>query len=120
MVDAWPLTLPQKLLRDGNSEAMGDGLLESQPDAGPSMTRRRTSAVMRPLNGFINCTAAQKATLKTFVETALLGGSLPFDFPDQDDPEETWLVKFQKGGLPSFNEIAAGLFRVAIKLNILP
>ena len=44
MVDAWPETLPQ-CLNVGYAEGIGDNLIETQPDVGPPISRRRASAV---------------------------------------------------------------------------
>ncbi|WP_204349175.1 hypothetical protein, partial [Klebsiella pneumoniae] len=74
MTDAWPNTLPQ-CLNVGFGEAVGDGLLESQPDAGPPMVRRRSSAVTRPLSGQMRMTRVQIGYLRTFFETTLMGGA---------------------------------------------
>lgn len=119
MVAVWPETLPQKLLRQGNSEALGDGLIETQPDQGPPQTRRRFTAVVRPLTGAMNMSGAQIAALIVFREVDLIGGALPFLFPAPRGGDAL-LVKFPKGGAPSWSEIGADLYRVSINLTILP
>jgi hypothetical protein len=118
MVDAWPATLPQ-CLNVGYNEAIGDGLIETQPDQGPPISRRRASAVTRPLSGEMRMTRSQIADLRTFVETTLLGGSLPFTFKDPTASGEL-LVKFSKGNQPSWLQIGAGVYRVNITLTVLP
>jgi hypothetical protein len=119
MVDAWPSGLPQKLLVDGYSQAEADGVLEYAPDLGPSITRRRTTVASAPLSGTMELTSAQIATLRTFVETTLLSGSLPFTFPDPLGGSDL-LVKFQKGGLPKWSALGGDYFSVAFTLWILP
>lgn len=119
MVDAWPGTLPQKVLVEGYAEGVGDGLLEYQPDTGPPITRRRTSASPRPLTVTFELTSAQIATLRTFFDTTLLGGSLPFTFPGVIEGS-TYLVKFQKDGLPRWTALGGDYFSVAISLWVLP
>jgi hypothetical protein len=119
MVDAWPDTLPQAFQQDDYSEAEADGLLEYAPDTGPSITRLRTTAAMRPLSGSMDMTGVQLATLRNFWGDTLVKGSLPFTFPDQlgGDP---LLVKFPKGSAPSWGEILDDLYRVKINLMVLP
>lgn len=107
MVDSWPGTLPQAMQGDAFSEGVGDGLLEYTPDTGPPITRRRTTSSVRPLSGTMLCTSAQIAIFKTFFNTTLLGGSLPFDFPDQLQ-SGTLLVKFVKGSLPTWPQAPGG------------
>jgi hypothetical protein len=118
MVDAWPTTLPH-CLNVGYSEGLGDGLIETQPDQGPPISRRRSSAVARPLSGEMRMTRAQIADLRTFIYTTLLGGSLPFSFADPT-AGGTLLVKFAKGNLPSWQQIGGGVYRVNIALTVLP
>jgi hypothetical protein len=120
VVDAWPGTLPQELQVNGFSESIADGLIETQPDIGPPMTRRRTSAAVRPISGQMIVTKAQLATLRTFVNTTLAGGSLPFTFPAITEAG-TWLVKFPKGGLPKWTALSgADLYTLQLSLLILP
>ncbi|MFU0504005.1 hypothetical protein [Pseudaminobacter sp. NGMCC 1.201702] len=64
MVDAWPASLPQYLLRDGYSGGLGDGRIRSRPDAGPPKVRPRSSAMPEPLQGRMMMTGAQLAVLE--------------------------------------------------------
>lgn len=119
MVDAWPSTLPQKVLQGGYSEGVGDGLLEYQPDTGPPMTRLRTSANPRPIAVNFELTSAQLQTLIAFFTTTLIGGSLPFNFPAVIE-NTTYLVKFQKGGLPKWTSLGGDYFNVTMSIWVLP
>lgn len=120
MSEVWPASLPQ-CLNVGYDSGLGEnGKIESQPDTGPSNSRRRTNAVMRPLSGNMRMTRAQKNQLKQFFENTIMQGALPFEFPDPDDPEEVLLVKFPKGSQPSWRQIAGGKFMVSISLMIMP
>jgi len=111
--------LPQSLLLTGYNQGFGDGLLVYQPDAGPSMARRRSSAVQRPLTVSFVLSRDQLATLETFFNVTILGGSLPFEFPSPIS-EETYLVKFQKDGIPKWTAISYDDFSVTMTLWILP
>ena len=121
MVDVWPSGLPQQLQADAFGEGVADNLLESQPDIGPPISRRRSTAAVRTMSGSMICTAAQITTFKTFFNTTLLGGSLPFSFPDQMQ-SATLLVKFTKGSLPSWRQHSIGgdNYVLSISLQILP
>lgn len=64
-------------------------------------------------------TAAEVGVLRTFFDKTLLGGALPFQFPDQIQ-DGTLLVKFKKGGGPSWSAVSDHLYRVQITLIVLP
>jgi hypothetical protein len=119
MVDAWPSDLPQKFQVQQFTEGVGDGLLEYAPDVGPSISRRRTAAVMRPMSGAMICTADQIAIFRTFYEVTILGGSLPFNFPDQIRAG-TLLVKFTKQSPPTWPAISGRYFNLTLVLVVLP
>jgi hypothetical protein len=119
MPSAWPGTLPQRLLLAGARLGVGDGLLEYSPDIGPSITRRRTAAVMRPLVGSMMLTDAQMTIFETFFYTTIGGGSLPFTFPDPRTGA-TLLVKFTKQGLPDYAPQGADNYLLQMNLAVLP
>jgi hypothetical protein len=121
MVDAWPGTLPGALQSDAFGEGVADGLLEYAPDTGPPITRRRSTAAVRLMKGTMLCTSAQIATFRTFFDTTLLGGSLPFNFPDQLQ-SGTLLVKFAKSSLPNWSAHPGGgdNYLLNLTLQVLP
>lgn len=119
MADPWPATLPQCLIL-GYGEGLGDNLTEYKPDIGPSISRRRSSSATRPLSGQMRMTRAQIATLRSFFEVTLDQGALPFEFPDPTVIGEILLVKFAKGDQPSWQQIAAGVYRVSLTLTVMP
>jgi hypothetical protein len=63
--------------------------------------------------------ATQIAAMRLFFDTTILGGSLPFEFPDQVQ-DGTLLVKFSKGNGPSWSPLSADLYRVQISMMVLP
>lgn len=119
MVDAWPVSLPHCLPLDGYAEAVADNLIRAAPDTGPAKVRRRSTSQVRPLSGMIVIDRTQLATLRTFVETTLLGGALPFTLPAQSAAGDL-LVRFAQGGLPQWGKVAASRFNVSFQLEILP
>lgn len=119
MADAWPVTLPQQLLLSGASLGYGDALVEYAPDQGPSLTRRATTAVMRPLSGSFVLSDAQVTTWETFFRTTIMNGALPFTFPDPRTGTSL-LVKFTKANPPSLVPLGGDNFRLTLMLMILP
>lgn len=119
MASAWPGTLPQALLLSGAGKGVGDGLTEYQPDTGPSITRRRTTAVMRPLSGSMILTDAQIATFETFFYTTIMNGALPFTFPDPISGA-TLLVKFTKATPPGYSPQGGNNYLLSLALMVLP
>lgn len=119
MVDAWPNELPQYVLVDGYSESVGDGTVEYPPDIGPPITRLRTNSVVRPLSISLELSKAKLKILRDFHDVTLSLGSLPFSMsaPSED---ETYLVKFAKGGGPKWTGIGGRYFRVSMSLLVLP
>jgi len=118
MVDAWPATLPQKVLSDGFSQSIGDGRVRYKPDTGPALTRRRSTAMPKAMPCSIDVDDDQWDDLIEFGEATLLSWSLPFTFPDPAGGSDL-LVRFGDG-LPSRTERVPGTWRVQMLLEILP
>lgn len=119
MADTWPTILPQDLLRQGYSEALVAATVEYVPDAGPSTSRRRTTAVMRTLAGSMHMTGEHLEIFLAFVTDTLGGGVLPFNFPNPRGTG-TVLVKFSKEGFPRWQELSIDLYQVSFSVMILP
>lgn len=119
MTDVWPVGLPQYLQMAGASKGMGNGLLEYAPEVGPSITRRRTTARMRPISGSMICSSAQITTFETFYNTTIIGGSLPFNFPDPRTGS-TLLVKFTAENPPNYTPLGGDNYQLALVLMELP
>jgi len=120
MAETWPSDLPQQLLLNGASLAEGDGLVEYDPDIGPSITRRGTTAVMRPLVGTMICSSAQISSFRTFFNTTIMGGALAFTFPDPLGGAAL-LVKFsKKGGMPQIVPLGADNYQLSLSVMVLP
>ncbi len=117
-LDVWPVGLPQKLLMEGNSYQIGDGRLRTQPSAGVSIDRQRFTAVVDLLSGSMLMTDAQIATMTTFIKTTLLGGSLPFTFPDQFNSPATITVKFST--MPRFGAVSGTKRNIDFAFEVLP
>lgn len=117
-METWPSTLPNSVLLSSFSSSFSDGRIISNMDAGPAKIRRRTTASTKPLNGSIIVNKTQLAQLETFVQTTLLGGSLPFIFPDQITNQNR-VVRFAET-LPNIKAITTDTYSVELSLEVLP
>lgn len=117
MPATWPETLPQRFLRQGNMEQLGENRLRSQTDTGPAMIRPRSSAVPGSFTGTMRMTGAQWAALITFGEATLGKWSLPFTIPEPGE-EGDWLVRFHSK--PSRTNIGGDRWNVSMVLEVLP
>jgi len=72
----WPEILPQNI--SGYSGAPGDGLIRTSMDAGPPKVRRRFTAVLEPVSGYIVVTPEQFTFFRTWYDNVLLNGALRF------------------------------------------
>lgn len=79
-MSTWPSTLPP--IRVPVSVQPQDQTLRTSMDAGPQKARRRFSAVPTDIGYPMRMTGAQHATLMTFHDTTLKGGSLEFEMSD--------------------------------------
>ena len=117
-IPTWPATL-SPFLRGTVSVSEPDGRLHSSTDMGPGKVRRRSKANAYALQGDMVLTPAQRTTLRSFIETDTLGGSLPFSMPDPFDSETTLLCRFGEE-LPVFSDFAVNHFKTTISLVVLP
>lgn len=120
MTEAWPIDLPQSFEVGGYSEGVADNLLENQPDIGPPIRRRRSTANVRPMGGSMLVTESQLGVFRNFFDVTLLSGSLPFNFPQQISPAIDILVTFSKQSLPTWRPIGGGYWRLNLTFWVLP
>jgi len=138
-VPVWPSQLPQRVLRDGYSETLRDGVLRSKTDSGVGKVRRKYSSAAMPVSATISLYYAQKVILERFWEDDVKNGSLPFSMPDQthdgqplldengdpvldefDDPvliSASWLVLF---AAPPVIVPRGPIFSASLQLSVLP
>jgi hypothetical protein len=117
-METWPATLPQILLIEGYEEKLPDVNLRSAMEVGPAKVRRRVTAAVRPVTGQLIMTLAQIETFKGFYNDDLLGGSLRFGWFDPYD--ETTMVEMRFTEVPALSPVDPGLYKVSMKLEILP
>lgn len=114
----WPATLPQALLRSGFGHALAADAIEFEPEIGPPMTRRRSTAAPEPISGAVQVDQAQFEVFRSFWRDTLRSGTLPFTWRHPISGE---VVTMQfTGGPPQTSPVSGGLFRVSLSLLILP
>lgn len=139
-VPLWPSDLPQEVLQEGFQESFGEGRLSTKMETGIPKTRRRFSAVGRPIQAALILTIDQRARFKSFWDDDTSLGSLPFFMPDQladglalianglsltdtsGTPlvtESWWLVMFGETP-PSVRPLSGDIYRAEFGLTILP
>jgi hypothetical protein len=114
----WPVSLPQGAFINSWQEEPADGKVLFQVEVGPSKTRRRISKPGRLIDHSIIMTTTQRATLFTFYETTIKGGSLEFDWihPIDGGAAVTWM--FEEA--PKFQPLSGKLWQATYKLRLMP
>jgi hypothetical protein len=79
----WPASLPQTVDQESYSEGLADVVERSEMDTGPAKVRRRFTSGIQVFQGTVTLTVAQMATLQTFFDSTLQGGSLAFQWVHQ-------------------------------------
>lgn len=118
MAAPWPVSLPQEPdLAGGYSEEDQDLTVTHTPDVGPSIVRARATAGVTTIRWTMIMDKTQRATLKTFRETTLGGGALPFELAH---PITGVLTDFVFLAQPRFNAIGGGWFIVQMLVEAQP
>jgi len=79
---SWPLTLPQRVQRDGLQQELQTNVLRTPMDIGPDKLRYRTKSNYRRADMVVVLTEAQLQILIGFFEDDIYNGSLPFTWND--------------------------------------
>jgi len=141
----WPSSLPSRLISDGFTETLPDGRAFAKMSSGPAKSRLLTSAAVRPVQGSLILSFAERATLDRFWLEDLRRGSRAFWFRDQfldgmrfgveaegeivgalADADHTvivmdawWLCRFGEGGI-QFSEWSPKRWQASFTLEVLP
>lgn len=118
MPEAWPGTLPQEPLYEGYREAVPNGILRTQMDAGPPKQRRRYTAAPRRFTMTLCLTKAQVAVLDSFVLNNLNGGVDAFTWTH---PRTGAGATYRFAGeTPVYQAFADDLWVTSLSVEILP
>ena len=114
----WPGGLSQDVLTDGLEETWGNNLLRTPMESGPAKARRRFTAEVKPLALVLEFARADVETFRTFFETTLQGGALPFDWTHPRTGAAITLRFIPP--FPVTPNRGAKFWRAALRLEILP
>jgi len=115
--EIWPASLPKGLLIDGAVDSVPDGRIRTQTDTGPGKSRLRNPAAVRRLTGDMILSETQLNTMRTFVTTTIMQGTLPFHFYDPINAADI-LVQFGST-LPTWIALSADKYKVSLNLEVL-
>lgn len=110
----WPLSLPCYPIDGTFVETPQRNVVKFQPETGPAIQRRRSTANGSIANLTWKMSKAQRATFLTFYGTTLKDGSLPFTMqhPITDDVY-TWSFESE----PEFNSLSRNVHTIAAQLR---
>lgn len=115
---AWPGTLPQVPLANGFQEVHPELSLRTNMDVGPAKVRRRQTAGVVTMVCPFRLTTAQRATLVTFWQTTLAGGSLTFTWVH---PITSAVITCRMVNPPQFAPLSRGMYwGTTMQIEILP
>jgi len=114
----WPVELPQQM-ELGESETPPDVMLRTKMDIGPDKIRRRFTAGVRMVRGFVEMSATNIASFDGFFVSTLKHGSIPFDWVL---PRSGAAVTYRFVEVPQYESVAdrKNWYRVKLSLEILP
>ena len=116
---SWPASpFPQAPLLDSFTESQGSVVVVSPSTPGyPAKRRQRVSASVKAYTCKLALTKAEVATLLTFFDTTLAGGSLPFDWLDaRTGSARTFYITAP----PAITPLATDLWNVDLQLESQP
>jgi hypothetical protein len=114
---AWPSSLPATLNVDGVSEQRAPGVVRTSMDAGPDFVRRRFSAVPVRVEGELQLSKAQAATLDAFFSATLNQGAAAFTWTH---PRTGATAALRFLSPPRYVAISHELYAVTLSLEVLP
>lgn len=115
----WPLTLPQAFTVDNYQETLPNNVVATNMDQGPPKRRRRSVSNIGNVTGSMVMSSAQWAILKYFFQNTVME-TLPFDFPDPNNPADTISVAFTPTAQPSKKFYVTGKWTVTLSFDVQP
>lgn len=117
VLDVWPVSLPQLVLRDGYAETEPDVIRRTEMDEGPAKQRPRFTVGIRPFLVQLEMDLDQVAIFETFYEATLKDGSLPFTWKH---PRTQVNTDFYIRGTQKVKIQGARNYRVTMALEVMP
>lgn len=117
--DVWPGSLPQSALRQSYKEAPADIVKRTPMSKGPAKQRPLlTRGIKPPIPITMEMDAAQIATLKTFYQETLNGGTIPFQWV-HPRLQEVRTFRFKKDDSHTITALDGGYYRVTMLLEVI-
>lgn len=91
----WPAALPQQMLREGYTQDEANNAIHSDPELGPSLSRRRTTVNSGKVSGQFYMTTSEYETVLLPFFRNTLKEVLPFSLPKPAAESGTITVKFK-------------------------
>lgn len=113
----WPVSLQGVMNEEGFSFKIGDTTIRSETEFGIPKVRRRFTRGIDVFTFSINLSSSQYSTFKTFYESSLNGGVLPFDFLN---PLTNTTDEFRFLTSPSIRSIGGGNFILQMEVERMP
>lgn len=105
MAETWPVSIPQKILRDGYNSNDDTQSINSENDIGPQKTRRVVTKGYNNTTGSIFLKdVADVTTMRTFYDVTLAGGTKYFNF---NDPSTGTVREFRFAEPPKYAPLGA-------------
>jgi len=114
----WPASLPPPKIGTLN-ERPPNNAIASQPDKGPSIVRRRTTANVRPITYSMDLTPEQVITLDEFFEDDTFSGTITFDYTHPRTGAAV-TARFVPGSVPEWQDNEGVIYGAAVQLEIMP
>jgi hypothetical protein len=119
-VTPWPSNVPLAFLNNSYQESFASNLLRSDMDSGPAKVRRRTSAGVRPLEGQLLLSGAERAVIEAFFTNTLRSGALPFSATHPRTGASILLRFVEPPAYGDFPTATEAYYTVSLKLEVLP
>lgn len=113
----WPVSLPQRALKDGYSEQLANNIIVTEMETGPARQRKRSSAGTETYTVSYILNKNQRDTLKRFL-TATEGNS--FWWPDASHETERYVRVSGASEGPSFSTDVGLMWKITLTLDIWP
>ncbi len=117
MTAAWPTDLPQCPILNGWDETPQPNVATFAPEVGPPKMKRRSTAKTWLSNVVYRMTSAQLVSFKTFYETTLEDGTLPFTW---NHPVNKTNFNWYFDDQPKITRVTPATHSVQFKLQRLP
>ena len=116
-IEAWPVGVPDQIIRDSFEYKMDDNVLRSEMDNGPEKTRVKYTKNFDTISGSLLMSTTELNTFLTWYRTTLLFGVEQFYFPDPLDNGTNLTCLFVQA--PTFSAYGYDHYTVVLGFRVL-